>query len=196
MQAQKKELLRKMLVITFLVLLVVGFTVPQFLFSNTNGNQPIETAEPRLCRTDADCYLVCGEKPTAVLCTENLCQQNSCEELSYYEFQENPVTFSLDVVVDGDKIDIASRLDPQAIFVKIVGGTIRLFSSRLTLQQVLEKMNLRLDTQCLSMGEISYCSDAEKTLTLRVNGEETVLDRYIPQEKDKIVLEYGEKSIS
>ena len=92
MKQKSKSLIRKTIVIVFMALIVLGFTVPGFLHSNDENNN--YAVEPRLCKTDAECYLTCDDLPVKVLCAENICQQNSCEEYAIFEFTEPPFSCS------------------------------------------------------------------------------------------------------
>ena len=185
-----KKLFSKIVLIFFLLMIVVGFSVPTFLFGN-NGNTPPPGTEPRLCQSDADCYLLCDVKPVSILCTQNLCHQNTCDQFSYYEFKEQPTTFSLEVLVNTEKINLGRREPPRTLFIKVNNDTIQMFSSQMTLNQVLEKLVLSLDNQCLSVGSLSYCTTADHFLSLSINSNESfAFDRYVPQENDRIILSY------
>ncbi len=170
--------------LAFLVMLVIGFTVPLFQLDNQNPAST-NTAEPRLCQSDADCYLLCEQQPVAVLCSENLCIRNGCEEYSLYPYSENPITFQLKVLLRGEERELqkvqqgdlfvefgdAAGKDglaaggggevPDAGGAESAGGTggskVRMFS-RLPLGRLLEKAGIRLAGQCLFLQGISYCT--------------------------------------
>jgi len=97
----------KVVMIIFLGLIVIGFTVPGILYLNPTQASP-GSAEPRICQTDSDCYLMCNEQPVNVLCTQNLCQQNSCTETSPYPYSTQPVRFQLAIVLNDTPISLVN----------------------------------------------------------------------------------------
>ena len=138
--AEKGKLGYQIFMIAFLLMIVIGFTLPGILDGNTNT--PI-SLEPRVCQHDADCYLTCDDTPLAVLCAQNLCQQNSCEELSLYPFQQQPIHFTLDITLLGEKLSLANRTNSNNFFATFSGSTVQSFSS-LPLGAIVEKANLAL----------------------------------------------------
>ncbi len=178
-----EKLFSKLVMIVFLVLLVLGFVVPGVINNSTSDRN--SAAEPRLCSTDADCYLICGDRPTMVLCSQNLCLQNSCDESSYYQYDPNPLTFTLLV----QNISLEERSNAQDFFVKFNGNTVQLFTARLVLYQILEKARITLDIQCLTFDEKQYCGDK---IQMSVNGENsTAYGNYAPQEGDTVEIGYS-----
>ena len=171
MVKKREKLFSKIVVITILALVAIGFTIPGFVeFDGEDG----KIVEPRICQNDADCYLMCDEVPLAVLCYQNLCQQNSCEEDSYYPFVEEPISFKLEIIKNGEIMDLEKNASQKNIFVKFEGNNVNIFSSGLALKHILEKVNLGIG---------SYTSN------LTVNGESSyAYGDYIPQEKDKIKI--------
>ncbi len=181
--AKTEKLLSKVVMIVFLVLLVLGFTLPGVI--NYSNPESTVKAEPRLCSSDADCYLICDNKPVAVLCSQNLCLQNSCEEDSYYQYNTNPLTFTLLV----QNVSLEERSNSQDFFVKFKGDEIQLFASRLVFYQVLEKVGLILETQCLTFDGKKYCGDK---VWMMVNGENSTLyGNYVPEEGDVVEIGYS-----
>lgn len=179
----------KVVTLIFLGMMVVGFSVPSFFNSNDNISSGI-IAEPRLCSTDADCYLLCDGLPTEVICSQNLCQQNTCEENANYKYNPDPLSFSLQI----GNISLNERSNPQDLFIKFLGDNIKspslveLHSSGLSLKSVLEKVDLYLNNQCLTVGEERFCKDVK----LLVNGEQSfLLENYVPQEGDEIEVVYS-----
>ncbi len=173
----------------FLGLVVIGFSVPLF---NLGGDQtqPTGNTEPRLCQQDADCYLMCDDKPVEVLCLQNLCQQNSCLEFNPFPYQSEPVTFSLNVLVDDSK-DVSLASNSNDLFVQFVSGEVRIFSSRLPLAAVLEKSGIQFVDQCLGINGTQYCTTTRNRLELWVNGEQSFsYGSYIPRQDDRIELRY------
>jgi hypothetical protein len=189
--AKREKLFSKIVVIVFLVLIVLGFTVPGFIGQD---NQIYENLEPRLCQNDADCYLLCDDNPTAVLCSQNLCQQNSCEEFPYYPFQSEPITFTLAIKVDGVTQNLENRKDTKDLFVFLKDeNTFKVFTSGLSLAHILSKFKTAFDLECLYLGEERYCNDGEKVVQLRVNGNKSFeYQNYAPLESDVIEILYIE----
>ncbi len=168
------------MIAVFLVMLVLGFVVPGILNSSSDS----AATEPRICNTDADCYLLCEDKPVNVLCLQNLCLVNSCEEKNYYEYVQSPVSFTVQI----ENVTLEERSSERDIFVKFAGNKAQAFTSKLPLYYILEKAALVLDTQCLTFDKKQYCSS---DLHMKVNGNEsTAFGNYIPQEGDLIEIDY------
>lgn len=175
-----EKLFSKVLMVAFLVMLVLGFVVPAIL----NNSSDSTAVEPRMCNTDADCYLLCEDKPVNVLCLQNLCLVNSCEEKSYYEYSQNPTSFTINI----QNVTLEERSDDKNIFVQFEGNEAQAFAPKLPLYYVLEKTNIILDTQCLTFDKKQYCSS---DLHMKVNGKNsTAFGNYIPQEGDVIEILY------
>lgn len=178
--AKTEKLLSKVIMIAFLAMLVLGFVVPAILNNSSSGSG----VEPRMCTTDADCYLLCEDKPVNVLCLQNLCLVNSCEEKSYYEYSQDPVLFTINI----ENVTLEERGNDRNVFVKLEGNKVQSFASKLPLYYTLEKANIILDTQCLTFDKKQYCSS---DLQMKVNGNEsTAFGNYIPQEGDVIEITY------
>ena len=175
-----EKLFSKVMIVVFLVMLVLGFVVPGILNSSSDS----AAIEPRICNTDADCYLVCEDKPVNVLCLQNLCLANSCEEKNYYEYDQSPVSFTVQI----ENVTLEERSSEKDIFVKFAGNKAQVFTSKLPLYYILEKAAIILDTQCLTFDKKQYCGS---DLQMRVNGNEsTALGNYIPQEGDIVEINY------
>lgn len=185
-------------------LMIIGFSVPGFIeFGDESQNK---LAEPKLCQNDAECYLICSDIPKEVMCTNNLCQQNSCEEQAVFDYNASkPLVFRMNIFVDGKKIDLTNRSTSKNIFVRFsedkqfsageFADKVSLYSSGLNLGHVLEKVNMKIDTQCLTIDEEKYCQDEKQELNISVNGSETFdYGYYVPKENDVIAVSYGEKS--
>lgn len=178
--AKTEKLFSKVIMIVFLVMLVLGFVVPAVL--NNSSSEP--GVEPRMCNTDADCYLICDDRPVNVLCLQNLCLINSCNENNYYEYSENPVSF----VINIQNVTLEERGNGRNVFVRFNHNQVQSFSPRLPLYYVLEKANIILDTQCLTFDKKQYCSS---DLHMGVNGtDSTAFGNYVPQEGDVVDLTY------
>jgi len=161
-------------------MLVLGFVVPGIL----NNSSDSAAIDPRMCNTDADCYLFCDDQPVNVLCLQNLCLVNSCEEKSYYGYDQNPVSFTVSI----ENVTLDKRSNEMDIFIKFDGNKVQSFNSKLPLYYILEKTNIILDTQCLTFDKRQYCSS---DLQMKVNGNEsTAFGNYVPQEGDVIELSY------
>ena len=185
-----KKLFSKIVVITLLVLMVLGFSVPLFNLGGGKSTDPTKKAEPRVCQTDSDCYLVCNDKPLNILCSQNLCLQNSCDEYSLYPFQETPLKFKLNVELAGQKMDLPARMDSKDLMVKFDAGEVRVFSWGLPLNFILEKVDLSLNEQCLKVDGTEYCS--KEKLKFMLNGNETLPNpSYYPKEGDTIKIKYS-----
>ena len=166
--------------VIFLILLVLGFVVPSIL--NHTSEEP--AVEPRICNTDADCYLVCDDQPINVLCVQNLCATNTCEERNNYEYNQIPLSFTLNI----KNVTLEDRGNDANLFVKFSGNFVQSFNPKLSLYLILEKANIILDTQCLTFDLKQYCSS---DLMMKINGNvSTVYGNYIPSEGDLIELEY------
>lgn len=184
--AKKEKLFSKVVMLVFLVLIVLGFTVPGFIDSE-EPTQRVNTNE-RLCQTDADCYLICDDTPLKVLCSENLCQQNNCEENGYYQFIDEAINFELSIKVDNKEIDLTERAVEGNMFVNFENNNVKIFSEGTSLVQVLEKVNIDL-SQCLVIDEESYCDEGLKVF---VNNEQSYkFTTYVPQEGDLINIVYS-----
>ena len=170
MRKKKDKLFSKILLLFLTVMIVLGFTIPAFM------DQGQDTfVEPKICLTDTDCYLMCGEdgyEPVTVLCSQNLCQQNSCEENNYYPFKSEAISFSLVVEKDGVSVDLVGS--DKDIFVKFNGNIVSFYSSGLSLGHALEKANLETDFS-----------------EIYVNGEENyAFSEFVPEEGDKVKIVY------
>lgn len=194
--------LNQILMIIFLLLIVIGFTVPAFLYNDEETVQ----AQPRVCQSDSDCYLLCNEKPVMILCSQNLCQQNACEEKNNYEkerfaFNTTPHLINLELDLNKTKIELTNLTLPGNLFVRpkngLLEGKLELYNQYLSLNQILEKFQTKLEGQCLKISSPQspqqYCSNPleNKTLKVFVNGEQNyAYGNYIPEEGDKIEIVY------
>ena len=169
---KRREKLIKTITVIFLILVSLGFMVPGFLdFGDDSYSGYVE---PRLCQTDSDCYLMCGEdgsEPQTVLCSNNLCQKNSCDEYNPYTFQSNPITFSLQV----EDLDLETLINPNNLFVQYSSGNVQLYAADLSLNHVLEKIDYLFPVQ----------------MDLEINGEQSeYYGSYLPKEGDIIIISF------
>ena len=79
---KKSQRVYKIGMLVLLALIVLGFTIPGFI--DPTGEDQQVNVEPRLCQSDADCYLLCDDVPEQVLCSQNMCVRNSCQEYDLY----------------------------------------------------------------------------------------------------------------
>ena len=186
------QLLSKIGIIVFLALIVLGFTVPGFLNQNPETN-PTTRTEPRLCQTDADCYLICQSQPLRVLCSQNLCQQNSCEEGPLFKYEESSRKLTLDVSLYGERINLTAPAGN--FFATFSENEVQAFALGMTLQQILEKTLVSFNNQCLNINGQSYCRNESDELQLLVNGNRSFsYENYVPQDGDKIKVDYSSVS--
>ena len=125
--AKNKDFLKKVVVLTFLGLIVLGFTVPGFI--NPTEEETSSYNEPRLCKNDAECYLLCDDVPEKVICLENLCQQNGCKDYNAFPFQDNPINFDLLISLNGETISLDERSNSVDLFVKFDNKSINVYLS-------------------------------------------------------------------
>lgn len=177
MKQKQKQLLSKLFLLALTIMIIIGFTVPTFF-----GNEPQpQQAERRICQTDSDCYLMCGEEknqPVTVICTENLCQQNSCEEWTPYSYQAEPLTFELKI----ENLNLKNSSNAQDLFVKFDNRQVQVFTAGLSLERILEKLD--------------YTFVGEK-LELSINGDtSSYYGGYVPQPGDKIEISSLQANLS
>lgn len=176
--------------IAFLVMIVLGFSVPLFnLGGNTDQSPP--KVQPRLCQNDAECYLTCNNKPVEVLCQQNLCMQNACDEFNLYPYRQQVEEIALGVIINDVPIILQNR-NAQDLFVRFDGKVAQLHAQGLSLAAILEKAGIIFVEQCLTVEGTKYCPDADSTLEVLVNGEKTYLfGKYVPKEGDEIKIQYS-----
>lgn len=176
--------------IAFLLMVVLGFSVPLFQLGG-NTDQTPQQVQPRLCQNDAECYLTCNDKPLEVLCQQNLCVQNSCTEFNLFPYQQQPQEIALSVTINGVPISLQNS-NPQDFFVRFNDDIVQLHAPRVSLSTILEKAGIILLDQCLMVTGKQYCTDSDSTLNITANGENTYqFEQYIPQEGDEIRIVYS-----
>ena len=187
--AKAEKLFSKIVVVLFLLMIIIGFTVPGFLNSPSN-DRAVQQAEQRICKSDPDCYLICDDNPVSVLCSQNLCSQNACDEYNLYSYQINPLTFSLNIEINGEKLNLTERIDDDNFFVTFDNQEVKVFSSSLTLNHILDKVSIVFNSNCLLIDNIIYCDQESSNLQLMINGEQSSSQTgfYIPEEGDNIAL--------
>lgn len=187
MKKKKEKLFGKAILWIMLVMIAVGFTIPTFF----NDEQDYQNIQPRICRDDADCYLLCDGQPKAALCYQNLCQQNTCQEDSGY--QDVTLNAELIINIEGDSTNLLERSEQMGLsnfFVQFQENSFTSFAD-LDLNQVLDKLAMRIDSQCLAIGSKAYCQEEADQLQLIINGERSYsFGGYLPQEGDHISIIY------
>tara|TARA_Y100000310_G_scaffold153901_1_gene153443 strand:+ start:10887 stop:11465 length:579 start_codon:yes stop_codon:yes gene_type:complete len=186
MAKKDSKLLSKIVMLLFLVMIVLGFTVPGFIDGETD---PYAYAEPRVCVNDADCYLTCEGTPQPVLCSQNLCIRNSCSEGNYYPLNTNPLSFTLSLEIENEIKSLSANV--QNLFITFDANKVNIFSNGLNLNQVLDKAGIAMNSQCVRVDAINYCTNAENKLQMFINSEESYqFIGYIPKEGDTITIKY------
>ena len=190
MLSQKESRWKKPLMIAFLVMIVLGFSVPLFQLGG-NTDQTPQQVQPRLCQNDAECYLTCDDKPVEVLCQQNLCVQNSCTEFNLFPYLQQPQEIALSVMVNDVPLSLQNS-NPKDLFVRFNDNIVQLHAQRVSLSSILEKAGIILQNQCLTMQGTTYCADTKSTLNITANGENTYqFGQYVPKEGDEIKIVYS-----
>ena len=165
-------------------MMIIGFSFPGFLGVDEGQTY----VEPRLCQNDASCYLLCDDRPIEVFCSQNLCQKNSCEEFGYYNYNQKPLTFELNIILNGNNSKLVQRSGDLFILFdsKFDRNKVDLHSSGLSLAHVLEKSDIFFENNCLNAKGQKYCDGQ-----MLVNGEESYsYGIYVPKENDSIELKF------
>ena len=192
MRKKRKNLFSKVVMILFMVMIVLGFTIPGFLQGNEGSQDSYATEEPRVCQTDAECYLDCGAEPVAVLCYQNLCQRNSCEGADYYPFTAAPTTFTLSIMLHDEEVVLENYANTQDMFVKFSGNAVESRTSGIALRHVLDKLNMAINAHCIQATGQHLCTGETGELKLLLNGEISyAAENLIPHEGDVIEIVFG-----
>ncbi len=185
----KKHTIKKIILITFLAFVVVGFTAPLIDFSlfedTSTTNLPPQLENPKLCTSDNDCTLTCGKPIDPILCIQNICAQTECDQDPLYYYSQVPITFNLQVAVENKSLPLI--VDPNNIFVNTTGDKTSVFSPSLPIIAVLEKMGITFTQNCMVYRTVQYCQDETHELIFKVNGKDSNLG-YIASNGDKIYL--------
>ena len=181
--AKKKTSFYKILMYILLILIVLGFTLPGFLEFGDENNQNVA---PKICQGDADCYLTCKGKPVKVLCSQNLCQKNSCNQKSYFDYQTVPKKINLKIKLDSQELYFSNLTNNKNFFVTFSNTQTNIYSD-LSLSQILEKLNINVDTSsCLILQNKKYCNGKVKVN----NNEIYSFNNYKPKNNDKIEMNF------
>ncbi|MBI1968745.1 hypothetical protein HYS49_02440, partial [Candidatus Woesearchaeota archaeon] len=120
----------------------------------------------------------------------NLCQQNACDEFSPYPYSAEAQQATISVIVDGQKIPLKNAPEKD-FFVTFSENKVRLFSSGISLQQVMEKAGMLLTQDCLTFNGTAYCTKEDRELQIIVNDAQ-VAPLYPMKEGDVVKIEYKE----
>ena len=188
--AQKESRWKKPLMIAFLIMVVLGFSVPLFQLGG-NVDQSAQQVQPRLCQSDADCYLTCENTPVTVLCLQNLCIQNACTEFNLFSYVQQQQEIALNVIINDAPLVLQNRND-QDQFVRFNDGLVKLYAQGLPLFAIMEKAGITLTQQCLTVQGTQYCTGVDSKLEIMVNGQNTYLfGQYVPKNGDEIRIVYS-----
>ena len=192
-----QEKTKQILVLLLLVSIVVGFVVPGIVLNGSNGSQeefkePIK--EEKLCQSEQDCWLVCGEKPKAVPCVKNLCESTKCEEFSAFgEAGEVQNQAKLKVVIDGKERELPVNTAQKSSFVSFgEKGAITTYAKNVYLGYAFEMLGRQFNKDCLmTEKKESFCMGKGKELKLFVNGVQNYFfDGHVVENGEEIVIEY------
>ena len=173
MKKKKEKLFGKIVLYVILFMVVIGFTLPSFM-----DDEPQQ--QTRICKSDTDCYMEC-EEPQPGLCYLNICQQNSCGEGIY---QQTPKQVELEINVNGEKLDLRSYFVPGNFFATFDQDSFQVYAD-LNLNHVLDKLQMSVNSECISIRQQLTCGDLEMT----VNGEVNyAYGDYVFTDEDKIVI--------
>lgn len=105
------------------------------------------------------------------------------------------------VVISGYTVDFSGlqyQLTSEYIhFENNEGSVIHRHATGVTLGFFFETMGIQLSKNCFSFDEGSYCTNSEHTLEFYVNAVKLdKLDSYVVQQGDRIVISYGNDSLS
>jgi len=105
------------------------------------------------------------------------------------------------VVISGHTVDFSGpqyQLTSEYMhFENDEGSLIHRHATGVTLGFFYESMGVQLSEDCFSYDEGSYCTNSEHTLEFYVNaGKLYNLDSYVVQQGDRIVISYGNDSLS
>src|SRR3989344_5667316 len=113
-----QEKTKQILVLILVVSIVVGFVVPGMVLDGSDDEFKTPVKEEKLCQSEQDCWLVCGEKPKAVPCIKNLCEITKCEEVSALgEAGGVTNTARLKVMIDGKEKELPINTTKKSSFV-------------------------------------------------------------------------------
>lgn len=176
--ARKKIDWKKYVLIALMAFIAIGFMLPGALYFGSEAGSDSDYGNgenDKICRFDTDCYLQCDDGLKTVMCNQNLCDINSCEQYQLFEYDPAGNSVEIKITIDGDELDLEDYLlftYDENFFVEFLGFDVTVHTTGLTLNNVLERIGMSLDSNCLNIGEESYCRSNEFELTLNVNDEE------------------------
>lgn len=182
---KEKSSFYKIIVYLLLILIAIGFTVPTFFDSDEEEN-----VQKRICRYDSDCYLTCENTPSAVMCYNNFCQRDSCNQKSIFPYLAHNIKAELKIKIAGEKVNLTYLVNPNNFFIQFKEDSFTLFAPNLTINHVLDKLGMKLISNCLQTKEKTYCSDNNNQLIFKVNNQ-TAYSEQIVKEGDKIIINYS-----
>lgn len=192
---------KKWLKVTYLILMVLvaaGFTLPGIMYfgGGDSDSTTVTVGDDRICSTDSDCYLACGEELKMSLCYQNLCMDNSCNEERNYEYNETGYEFDLKIHVSGEIIDLSERANEKNFFTEFSSlsetkesNLVKIHTDFLSMNQILEKVGMSLNSQCLTINSTSYCRSDSYKLSFTINGEDNYsYGNAVPEEGDLVEI--------
>ncbi len=191
---------KKWLKVTYIILMVLvaaGFTLPGIMYfgGGSSDSTTVMVGNERICSNDAECYLGCEGEIKPSLCYQNLCLINSCEEESTYN--ETGFDFSLKVEINGEIIDLSDRADELNIFTEFSEieneeNIITIHTDFLSINQILEKVGMSLNSQCITVDRTSYCRSDSYSLEFKINGEDNYsYGNAVPEEGDVVEIVFS-----
>jgi len=189
-----QERTKQILVLILVVSIVVGFVVPGMVLNGSDDEFKTPVKEEKLCQSEQDCWLVCGEKPKAVPCVKNLCEITKCEEVSVFggagEIQNKA---TLKVMINGKERELPKNTTQKSSFVSFgEKGEISTYAKNVHLGYVFEMMGMQFNKDCLvTETKESFCNDGSKELRLLINGmQDYYYDGHVVGNGEEIVVEY------
>lgn len=100
------------------------------------------------------------------------------------------------VYIEGTPINFAqSRFQLQSQYIHFESGDgdiVHYHATGIPFSFFFETLGINLSDSCIEYNNANYCTNAEKSLKLYVNGEKVEdIENYIAQDLDKILLSYG-----
>lgn len=157
-----------------LIAITLGFLVPGFL--QGDGSEAIvNPADIKICYSDTDCYLTCDDGLKSVMCYRNICEIDSCEYAPLNEFNPIGEEFTLSITVLGEEINLPeyfATFGQGTFFMSMTDEAMQLFTPRLPLGYIFEKVGIVLQDSCISINGTQNCEDETHVITSTLNGEE------------------------
>lgn len=191
-----QERTKQILVLILVVSIVVGFVVPGMVLNGSDDEFKTPVKEEKLCQSEQDCWLVCGEKPKAVPCVKNLCEITKCEEVSVLgEVGEVQNTAKLKVVINDKERELPINTTKKSSFVSFEEkGVIITHAKNVHLGYVFEMLGMQFNKDCLvTETKESFCNDGSKELRLLINGTQNYYyEGHVVENGEEILIEYDD----